>query len=333
MRSTPKDKAYRDKLRAAARHLRCDASELAIIEECRRQADDRCDAVDSELTPAERLDVLADHCSVAFEIVRSDRELDEAVKRHADAGDLGFLASRPRFDGNLLAAILRRKAPPEGSRTFVALVDARRAKEAKSFFSQAHEVAHPILEPQLAFDFREETTDRDAWEALVDAVGSEMVFSGEPWELAVRQAFGHAEGATMRQFSELHDAMAPTASLTAVALAAANQSKRAVLVVWAGPESSHRDPWPVLRVLSATPNMLAMRLETPHIHQKRRVPDSSPIARSHRFRIDQSGFEDLGDWLDSSGSALPARRVWTAARAASGGVLAIIDFGVNGAWP
>jgi hypothetical protein len=333
MRSALKDKAYRDKLRAVARRLHCAESEVAIIEACRRQADDRCDAVDPSLTPADRLEVLADYCSVAFEIVRSDRELDEAVKRHANAGDLGFLASRPRFDGNLLAAILRRKAPAEGTRTFVALVDARRAKEAKSFFSQAHEVAHPILEPQLAFDFREETTDRDAWEALVDAVGAEMVFSGEPWALAVRQMFSRTEGATIRQLSDLHSAMAPTASLTAVALAAANQSKRAVLVVWAGLEGSHRNPSPVLRVLSATPNLLAMRLGTPHIHQKRRIPDSSPIARSHRLRIDQTGFEDLGTWVDSSGAALPARRVWTAARAASGGVLAVIDFGVNGAWP
>ena len=326
MSSDPVQRIYRDKVRAAARHLHCDPNEQAIISACKNLADHRCDMIDPAFTPAERLDALSDHASVHFEVVHTDQELDQVADRYAQAGELGFLTRRHRFDGDLLAAILRRQIPAEGERTFVALVDARGNRKAREFFSQAHEVAHPILEPQLAFDFREETDVRDAWEDLVDRVGAEMVFSGEPWRTAVGKAFAHSAGVTVGALSELRDIMADKASLTAIALAAANQANRAVLVVWAGHEGSRQNPTPILRVLQSTPSAVATGDAITHIHRKRRVPDSSPIAVSYRSRTDTFGFEDLADWRDSQGVSLPAHRVWTAARATREGVFAIIDF-------
>jgi len=323
------EKKYQEKVRRAARHLGCPSNESAIIRRCRELADNQCNAIDPAMTPLDRLGALADHCSVHFEVAHTDAELDEIVERYARKGELGFALRRPRFDEELLAAILRRNCPSEGDRTFVALVDARGRKEPMAFFSRAHEVAHPVLEPQLAFDFRDETGKRDRWETLVDQVGSEMVFSGLPWELKVAAIFGVSEGPTVQSFCELREEMARDASLTAVVLAAGNQARRPLLVVWVGEQASQRDPVPVLRVLQATPNSAASSSGT-YIHPKRRVPDSSPIACSNRSGIPSAGFEDLGEWLSSDGSRLPSHRVWTAARPMGGNVFAIIDFGSTG---
>lgn len=329
MSSAIRDKGYREKMRAAARHLRCEPNERAIVAECRRQADCRCDAIDPMLTPVERLAVLADSASVLFEIARTNEELDEMAARYARLGELGFLARRERFDGELLAAILRRNSPAQGERTFVALVDARGDKGAREFFSQAHEVAHPVLEPQLAFNFRDETKVRDAWEKLVDQVGAEMVFSGTSWANAIGLALQNSPGLTVAAVADLRSKMASTASLTTIALAAADQANRPILVAWAGCEGSKRDPTPILRLLRPAPNAVAVADGITHIHRKRRVPDSSPIARSYRSRSDEVGFEDLGDWRDSTGVALPTQRVWTAARAMGERVFAIMDFAAD----
>jgi len=326
MSSAIRDRGYRGKIRAAARHLRCEPNERAIVSACRRQADDRCNEIDPMLTPAERLSALADYASVHFEIARTNEDLDEIAARYARLGELGFLARRERFDGELLAAILRRNSPAQGERTFVALVDARGDKGAREFFSRAHEVAHPVLEPQLAFNFREETKARDAWEELVDHVGAEMVFSGTPWTKGVALALMGSPGLTVAAVDDLRSRMAHAASLTVIARAAANQANRPILVLWARHDGSKRDPTPILRILRPTPNDVAVAHGIFHIHRKRRVPDSSPIARSYRSRNDEFGFEDLGEWRDSEGVALPAHRVWTAARAMGEGVFAIMDF-------
>ncbi len=325
------ERKYRQKVRSAARHLRCAAREAAIVSRCRQTADERCDAIDPNLIPADRLAVLADHGSVHFEVARTDTELDQIVERYARMGELGFALRRPRFDEELLAAILRRRTLAEGDRTFVALVDARGRKEQMAFFSQAHEVAHPVLEPQLVFDFRDETKKRDRWETLVDRVGSEMVFSGLGWKRAVDRIFRVSEGPTMRSLCDLRTEMAKEASLTAVCLAAANQAARPLLVIWAGEETSQRDPEPMMRVLQTTPNTAANDLAT-YIHRKRRVPESSPIARSRRSGMSCCGFENLADWRSSDGTGLPCRRVWTAARPMGSNVFAIVDFGSAGVW-
>ena len=325
------DRVYRKKLHAAAQHMGCAATEAAVIERCRNQANLRCDAIDPALTPAERLVVLADVASVHFEIVRSDAELDEVAARYASAGELGFALRRVRFDAELLAAILRRQHAGAGERLFVALIDARRHKDAMAFFSQAHEVAHPVLEPQLAFDFREETAKRDQWEALVDRVGSEMVFGGKLWADAASRTFRSPARLAVQHLFDLKNSMARDASLTAVALAAANHTEHAALVVWAGEERSKRDPAPALRILQSTPNGIAST-EATFIHHKRRVPRSSPIAISHVSGASCEGFEDLATWIGSDGRPLTSRQVWTAAYPMRGNVFAVIDFGPGGSW-
>jgi len=329
--SVSSERLYHGKLHAVAEHLRCAPTETAIIERCRNQADFRCDEIDASLTPAERLVVLADAASVQFEIAHSDAELDNIAAHYASLGELGFALRRPRFDTELLAAILRRQHAATGERIFVALIDARGPKDAMAFFSRAHEVAHPVLEPQLAFDFREETTRRDQWEALVDRVGSEMVFGGKPWTDAVSRIVRSGRSLAIQQLFELKNSMASEASLTAVALAATNHAGHAALVVWAGEERSRRDPIPVLRILGSTPNVSATEAAT-FIHQKRRVPRSSPIAISHVSGAACEAFEDLATWVGSDGRALTSRRVWSAAYPIRGNVFAVIDFGPGGMW-
>lgn len=306
------DDDYRKKTRAAAAHLGCRATDDSIVAACEALADQVVDSIDPGLEPAHRLVALADRYSVDLHVAYSTEQLDHYVHSLATKGELGFATRRPRFDHDLLAAVMRRRARAAGDRTFVAVIDGRGQRKAMAFFSSTHEVAHPLLEPQLAFDFREEVVDKDRWETLVDRVGAAIVFRGEPWNRAVRSAAASEPGLTMATLRDLREQMARDASLTAVALAAANTLGRAMLVVIAKPLTSKRDPVPTLRISRVIPNKRAADAGV-YIHEKRRIPASSPIARAIASSRAQHGLEDLSAWVDSSGRGLPASTVWTAA--------------------
>jgi hypothetical protein len=320
---------HRAKLVEAAKHLRCETTTASVVAACEQAADQISDRVDLDLTPDERLVALADHYGVELNVVYTTSELDSFVDEQAARGDYGFVTRRARFDDDLLAAVMRRRKPDPDDRTFVALIDGRGHKEPMAFFSETHEVAHPVLEPQLAFDFRDESKSRNPWEGLVDRVGSAMVFRGRQWADAVGVLMPLASGLTFGSLRPLRDRMAPRASLTATLIAAANTAGRAILVVHARAGSSRSDPAPVLRVGDVTPNHLAENQAT-FLHRKRRIPRSSPLAIAFETGRDAAGFEDLASWLDGSGNALRARTVWTAATpTGGGGVLGVVDFGVS----
>lgn len=316
---------YRVKLRAAAANLGCRPNENAIVAACEAAADAVVNGIDPELDPGERLIALADKFSVDLQVGRSTAELDSIVDTLARQGELGFVARRPRFDKDLLAAVMRRKIRRPGDRVFVAVIDARGTKEPMAFFSKTHEVAHPMLEPQLAFDFREEVGHRDPWEALVDRVGAAIVFRGPTWTRAIEDATSREPNFTIASLRGLCDGVANEASLTATALAAANTLRRALLVVVADHLPSKKDPNPALRVARVIPNQRAVEGGV-FLHERRRVPNSSPIARAFATGRAQHGHENLSQWVDSAGRGLDARQVWTAAMLLSNGsVYALID--------
>ncbi|HEY4885766.1 MAG TPA: hypothetical protein VII08_19235 [Myxococcales bacterium] len=313
--------AFERKLRGAAAHLGCSPAEDSVVAACVETANEIAGRIDSDLSPSERLDALADHYSVSLEVVTTTASLDATVERYARAGELGFLTRRQRFDADLIAAILRRRFVEEGQRRFVAMIDAREHRRAMAFHSKAHEVAHPALEPQLDLDFREEISKRDPWESFVDRVASEMVFAGRPWTSSVGQVLGSSGYIELSAVRNLRETMVPEASTTAIAIAAAGSLSRAALILWCCPEVSKRDPVPTLRVLQVTPSRAAFASAT-FIHRKCRVPDSSPIFAAWQSGQSRSGLEDIGTWVGR-----PGQMGWTSAIPAAGrGVQAVINF-------
>jgi len=317
---------YAERLRAAAKHLGCAARPDDVARACVAMADQISDNIDVDLLPCERLEALASHFSVELSVARTTEELDATIHRYAERGDLGFLTRRKNFDDDLLAAVLRRTNPRPEDRRFAALIDARDFKEHMAFFSKTHEVAHPALEPQLIFDLRDEGQKRDPWERLVDRVGSEMVFSGSRWRDSVSKSVNDNLGFSTDAIFRLRASMAPDASLTAIALAAANTARHALLVVIAREGTSRQDPKPVLRVARIIPSHLADGAAT-YIHQKRRIPPSSPLAQAHVARTACADFENLSTWRGSDGVVLPDRRIWTSAHPMADGTFGFIDFG------
>jgi hypothetical protein len=312
---------FREKLATAAAFLGCEATRDAVRRACRRRADAVCDEIGVDLLPAERLEALANHFSVEFQVADTTKVLDERIERFARRGDTGFALRRSRFDGDLLAAILRRRDPSASDRRFVALVDARGLKRHMAFFSKTHEVAHPALEPQLKFEYRDETKKRDEWERLVDQVGAESVFAGTPWDSAIRQAA--VNGLTISALDRVRSELVPEASLTAVALAAANTLGAALWVVWAERGPSQADATPVLRIRSVTPNEVAADEQT-FLPPNFRVAPTSPLAIAFSTGDDVADTEDLSGWRDSKGSTLRSQRVWTSASPRNEGVFGIM---------
>lgn len=312
---------FRKKLAAAAEQLGCEVTQDAVRRACRQRADSICGEIGHDLLPAERLEALANHFSVEFHVADTSQALDAHISRLARQGDTGFALRRQRFEQELLAAILRRREPSASDRRFVALIDARGHKKHMAFFSKTHEVAHPALEPQLQFEFRDETKRRDEWERFVDQVGAANVFAGEPWDLAVRQAA--KDGLTIHSFETVRRNVAPEASLTAIALAAANTLGRALFVVWSGLATSRANPKPALRILTVTPSDIAADAKA-FLPTNFRVPSTSPLAIAFSTKADASGNESLQEWRDSKGATLGEHGIWTSASPRNDGVLGII---------
>lgn len=311
---------FRAKLRAAAAHFRCKASPESVRAACRQRADEICAAHGNDLRPEERLLALANHYSVELEVAATTEDLETFIKAHVAQGDHGFALRRERFDDDLLACIMRRGRPHGADRRFVALIDARERKAPTAFFSKSHEVAHPALEPQLQFEFRDEAKKTTPWERFVDQVGADCVFAGAPWEHAVG-ALEH-DGLTIAGVEEVRRLLVPEASLTAVALAIGNTLSQPLFVVWAVLGTSKSDDSSVLRLRSVTPNHLAAAREY-HLPRNYRVPVSSPLSKAFFSDNDCAGIECLSTWT-SSRSALPAQTVWTSGSARGDGVLGIL---------
>ena len=326
-------RGYAKKLVKAAAHLGCSADAERVVEACAKAADNICNDLDPGLTPDDRLEALADRLSVSFDVAKTTEDLDRLVHQHARNGDLGFLARRPKFDAGLIACVLRRDAPAPHEHRFAALIDSREQKRHMEFFSRTHEMAHPMLEPQLELSFREEHAKKtDPWERLVDRAGAAMVFRGEPWTDVITTLPWDTRGPFIGEIEGLRSKLESEASLTALALAAGNTTDHALLVVWASLNASKATKTPALRIRSVTPNICSAVRRTVHIPRNFRVPASSPISTAFRTGAAASGFEDLGVWSSSAGERLPACHVFTSAEARPGGVIAFIDVGTTAGW-
>lgn len=308
------------KLHVAAAHFGCAKSPDAVRLSCRQRADAVCARLGDDLPPADRLLALADHYSVEFEVASTTRDLDAIIARHAAAGDGGFALRRDRFDENLLACIMRRTRPREAERRFVALIDGRDHKAAMAFFSKSHEVAHPALEPQLKFEFRDEVGKKTQWERFVDQVGADCVFGGAPWHAGLRRFADGVFG--ISKVDDLRASLVPEASLTAVALAAGNSLGKAVFVVWAELAGSKSDPTPVLRLKSVTPNHIAAQ-QGYRLHRNFRVPLTSPLSVAFYSEAERAGMECLSTWTSRS-ATLGALAVQTSGVARGAGAFGII---------
>jgi hypothetical protein len=117
------------------------------------------------------------HMGIRVDEFHSDEELEAICERYKANAELTFERVRQEFAvGDTFALTVRLKCPQHGMK-FVAVIDCRGSRALKRLFSIWHEIAHLLVNPQLALEFRRcAGASKDPVESLMDRIAGELAF-------------------------------------------------------------------------------------------------------------------------------------------------------------
>jgi hypothetical protein len=318
----------------------------AILGFCRRKIDGWVGEARGVTTVAQLEALVTRKLQMAFEEVRADEDFDRLKAVYARGRkELAFAALRVSFndDKNPAYGVLIecKKAPPDATDRFVAVIDCRGGKLARRFFTRWHEIAHRLTtharhgEPA----FRSE---HDPIERLMDEIAGHVGFYGPLFEPVFAQAHGGRDLLRFETVQAVIDGGFVDASFQAtlnactrrlptpvIYLEAAIGHKKAVrkLIEDTSPRLFEEDEPPAgeLRAVKVVTNDAARR-EDFAIHQNMRVPEGSIVHRlfGEESARDGEGREDLGLW-ESDGRPLGGRAVAVEARRVPDRVIAVVQ--------
>lgn len=314
-----------------------------ILDYCRRRID-RWVAEAGGVTSIDDLEALVTRrLQMVFEEVRANDDWDRLTDVYARGKkEFVFAGMRTKFDDadnpTYGALVQRRHAGADDSDRFVAVIDCRRFKLARRFFTRWHEIAHRLTThcdmPEPVY-----RSEHDPIERLMDEIAGHVGFYEPIFDPAFRRAseskslltFGTVEAIISRAFS--------AASFQATLFACARRVTTPVLYLEATlahkkevkqrlqtPSMFGDDPPPgELRAVKVIPNKAAQH-DGFTIPTNMRVPAASVIYRLFDAEPQTSGdgHEDLSHW-ESKGKALEGRAVVVEARKVADRVIAIVQ--------
>jgi len=266
----------------------------------------------------ELLETAAVKIGLIIEEIHEDSDLAEVTERYVNAGEGGFARVRSELDKRTFALAIRLRRSRKGC-THVAVIDCRRAKYARRWFSIWHEIVHLMLNPQLELDFRRTTEEsKDPVEAMIDKIAGEFAFYPPMYDspalsagtISLRDLETHRErlspeASRESSYATLVSRMQRPALFVVARLALKATEERALHAYKPGDAL----PIPKLRVIrtAASPTAKPAGLFIPH---KYRVPASSIIYRLFEGEAESanptcSEIENLEEWEDSTGHRLP----------------------------
>ncbi|MFO0590448.1 MAG: hypothetical protein U0441_23095 [Polyangiaceae bacterium] len=340
-----------DDVRAVAKQLgvptRTDPTDL-IVERCLHKVALWCAELGPVSTLPEFLDLVSAKLCLHFEIVRSETELAEVKRRYLEQKELSFVDIEREFNATTDAVVIRLQNQPSWSSVrYVAVVDGRGTKGARIWFSQWHEIAHLLAEPQTKFVFRRtQAFKREPVERLMDRIAAALAFY-EPLFLPALSAAGiDVDQPRLRELQEFASESCAFASLQATLHAALRHVATPAVLIEAKlglKQEEHRrlqgaqverlpsasdECATKLRAVTTAHNPAALRAKL-FIHRNMRIPAQSIIMHvfgdesDAEFRVSE---ENL-DWWESRGTRLTSRSLKVEAmRAGSDRVLALCLF-------
>jgi len=314
-----------------------------ILDYCHR----RIDAWVAEAGGVPNIDALeslvTQKLQMVFEEIRTDEDwerLKEVYARGKKEFVFGGIRTKFNDDHNLTygALVERRNPGPTDLDRFVAVIDCRRSKLARRFFTRWHEIAHRLTThtdmPEPVY-----RSEHDPIERMMDEIAGHVGFYDPLFQPAYQQAnLGqhHLKFGTIETI--INDAF-PTASFQAtlfactrrlptpvVYLEATLAHKKEVKRRLATPSLFDDDPPPgELRAVKVIPNKAAQR-DGFTIPTNMRVPAASVIHRLFDAEpmTDGDGEECLSHW-ESQGRPLGRRAVVVEARKVPDRVIAIVQ--------
>ncbi len=131
-------------------------------------------------TLRELLDTAAASLDTLFIEIRSDEQLERVKREYVAKGEVVFATLDKELGPETFAITFRRRNTLPGERAYVSVIDCRRGKAWRAYFSKWHELAHLLtLTDQGRLSFCRTHSDaehRDPEEALMDVLAGDAGF-------------------------------------------------------------------------------------------------------------------------------------------------------------
>jgi hypothetical protein len=290
-----------------------------------------CDTLSELLANAETI------LKTRFVEVRTDEELCQVRDHYFKKGETEFALLEKELGPGVYAITFRRLCPAKGDREFISIIDCRREKAFRSYFSKWHELAHLLtLTDQGRLKFyrtHASVSDRDPEEVLMEHIAGEVGFLPD---LINAHLTGDISFARIRQ---LRDRLCPEASLQSCIIGFVRNWPSACVSIEAGLRFKKSDerrlaqpdlgflekPTPELRISHITSSTSSGALGN-LLHQNMRVPPTSVIHQvfSDEALFEADAVENLNAWETKKDGHLPNHRVRVYARSRRDAVEALI---------
>lgn len=348
-----KSLALDPKIIATAAGLRLDGADpvQSILNYCRKRVAKFLKRTRDLQTIWEVEKIVCEKLNLTIHEIWNDDELRGLSERYAkEEGDPKFAALDMELEAEDAYGVLyeRNTRNEAGELQYVAFVDCRGDKALRRFFTRWHEIAHCLTTfEQFEFPFRRvsgEDIEKEPLEKLMDMIAGELGFLDSLFrplldaEIADgRLTFGAVENIRSR--------FCPDASFQATLNACAARLECPIVIIEVGMayKKSEREllkrlgdrvprsrrPQPTLRVLRSMPNGPARDIGM-LIHKKRRVPDTSVIAKLYAAGAIENfaeGEENLETWTASDRTTLGDFDVQIQARKVQDRTFAIVSLG------
>jgi hypothetical protein len=289
------------------------AFEAEVVDACVRKVQPVIDA-HTGCTGETIVGAIAKHLGVRFEEVKTPADIDILEQRYlVEQRELGFgrLAQEladPSVDALLFQRLHVEQDAPD---RWIAVINLQET-ESRGYWSRPHEIVHRLAEsPQQRLPFfRHRADSENRIERIVDLGAAELAFP--------QSVFGQlVQDVTRRELTwdlvqAIRQQFAPTSSVLAAAKAfLRNWPQPAFLLVAKVRGRRQRPSIDVALRIDIEGFSPSTERSAVWFFPNMRVPDTSPIWRSHESMRSITEYENLATWSTSRGDTLPACRALT----------------------
>lgn len=309
----------------------------AIMNYCRTRVESWLKEFKGPISLPRLHQIVDEHLSLRHVVVTTDQELDDLIREQTGLGQVIFHTIKDEFAQGTQAITVKLKNPGLGMKRHLAVIDGRRDRAWRVFFSKRHENSHllTLTSTQMSFVFRRTHAKKTPGEELLmDKIGGELAFYpllSRPELHRLQRRYGRP---CFRLVEDLKTEVCPEASQTAMAIAAIEQNEVPALLVtgrYASKTSDQGNPPASWALRASVKGNMAGRRAGLVIPWNYRIPPTSIIHHIfHHIFHESSGpqhahaDERLGAWTSSDGSRLRDLPVHIEVRKYQDHVLAII---------
>lgn len=319
----------------------------AIIEFCKKRIGRWIRAAGGVRTIDQLEQLVSKKLRLVFEEVWTDEDLERIIREYVKLGEPVFVKLRTDFDDHTYATLLERynidgNAPDR----YVAVIDCRRHKAARRFFTRWHEIAHLLtMSRQLRLPFHR-SDHCDPLERVMDVVAGEIGFYDPLFRpVLLKELRRNKCRLSFAMVDRVRSMVCPEASFQATLSACIKRTSTPVVYLEAGmglkkheevqlrskQRSMFARPRPKrkLRALTVVPNDAAREVGL-RIDRNMQIPKGSVayfedlVKGTIDVASERSGIENLSRWTHSDGSSLRNIDAYIEARRVVDRIIAIV---------